>query len=229
MVVGVKKYPLAVCLLVILALQVALTFFLCVRQLSIDASLINYTIVIDAGHGGKDAGKTATDGTKESDLNLAYAKTLGKMFDVSGFNVVYTRTGEGGLYGLPTKGFKLRDMQERRKIVLESNANIVISIHMNQFGGQLSRKGPQVFYQQDATEGQRLATAMQQTFNNFTSNDHQAIGGDYFMCRDMPCPSVIVECGFFSNAEDLANLKSESYREQLCHVIFNGVMMYLCS
>lgn len=146
MVVSVKSSRIVAIFLIVLAVQMVLTFFLCLNQLSKDVSLINYTIVIDAGHGGKDAGKTAPDGTKESDLNLKYAKTLGKMFDESGFNVVYTRTTEGGLYGLPTKGFKLRDMQARKQIVQNCSANLVISIHMNQFAGQLSRSGPQVFF-----------------------------------------------------------------------------------
>ena len=229
MVVLPKKTRLVIVLLVVLALQLALTFVLCLGQLSKDVSLINYTIVIDAGHGGMDGGKVATDGTKESDLNLKYAKTLGQMFEQSGFNVVYTRTNEGGLYGLPTKGFKLRDMQARKKIVEKCNANLVISIHMNQFAGQLSRSGPQVFFQKDNTEGQKFATAMQQTFNNHTGNNHEAIAGDYYMCREMPCPSVIVECGFLSNPQDLANLKTEEYRQTLCNLIFSGVMNYLCS
>ena len=229
MVVSVKSSRIVVIFLVVLAVEMVLTFFLCLNQLSKDVSLINYTIVIDAGHGGMDSGKVAMDGTKESDLNLKYAKTLGKMFDESGFNVVYTRTTQDGLYGLPTKGFKLRDMQARKKIVQNCSANLVISIHMNQFAGQLSRSGPQVFFQKDGAEGQKLAIALQQTFNAHTGNNHEAIAGDYYMCREMPCPSVIVECGFFSNADDLSNLKTDSYRETLCNLIFSGVMNYLCS
>ena len=102
-------------------------------------------------------------------------------------------------------------------------------IHMNQFAGQLSRSGPQVFFQKDMVEGQKLAQALQQTFNAHTGNQHEPIYGDYYICREMPCPSVIVECGFFSNAQDLANLKTESYRNTLCKLIFSGVMNYLCT
>lgn len=229
MVFSVKSSRLVAVLLLILAIQVGLVFFLCMRQLSKDVSLVDYTIVIDAGHGGMDSGKVATDGTKESDLNLAYAKTLGKMLADSGFNVVYTRTNKDGLYGLATKGFKLRDMQARKKVVESANANIVISIHMNQFAGQLSRSGPQVFYQSGATEGEKLAKCLQQTFNSHTGNHHESISGDYYMCREMPCPSVIVECGFFSNANDLAQLKTDTYRQTLCQLIFSGVMNYLCT
>lgn len=224
-----KSTRIVAIFLSILALQIVLIFFLCMGQLSKDVSLIDYTIVVDAGHGGMDHGKVATDGTKESELNLAYAKTLGKMLDESGFNVVYTRTTDAGLYGLPTKGFKLRDMQARKKIVEKSGANIVISIHMNQFGAQLSRKGPQVFYQTDYEQGQQLANALQETFNRHTGNSHEAIDGDFYMCREMPCPSVIVECGFLSNAQDLENLKTDAYRETICNLIFNGIMNYLCS
>ena len=112
MVFSVKSSRLVAVLLLILAIQVGLVFFLCMRQLSKDVSLMDYTIVIDAGHGGMDSGKVATDGTKESDLNLAYAKALGNIAQDAGFNVLYTRTSSGGLYGLPTKGFKMRDRSE---------------------------------------------------------------------------------------------------------------------
>ena len=40
-------------------------------------------------------------------------------------------------------------------------------------------------------------------------------------------PAVIVECGFLSNAEELAKLKSESYRMLLAYSVADGILMYL--
>ena len=134
MFVVLKRRRLVIVLMVLIALELALTTALCVRQFaSANDSLIDFTVVIDAGHGGIDGGVVSANGVKESSLNLAYAKTLGQLFEQSGFNVVYTRTTEDGLYGLPTQGFKRRDMQARKNIVDKTCPNLVLSIHMNKF------------------------------------------------------------------------------------------------
>ncbi|MCH5151513.1 MAG: N-acetylmuramoyl-L-alanine amidase [Clostridiales bacterium] len=221
-----SKRVIAVLLALIVA-QLCLTAFLCVRQFSsADTSLIDFTVVIDAGHGGIDGGVVGVDGVKESSLNLVYAKELGSIFEKGGFNVVYTRTTEGGLYGLPTKGFKLRDMQARKKVIDEARADLVISVHMNKFS-QSTRRGPQVFYQEGEEAGRLLAASLQRVFNDFTGNHHEAIAGDYYVCREIDCPSVIVECGFLSNADECAQLQTDGYRQQICNYIFSGVMLYL--
>ena len=221
-----SKKVIAVLLALIVA-ELCLTAFLCVRQFSSqDTSLIDFTVVIDAGHGGIDGGVVGVDGVKESSLNLVYAKELGAIFEKGGFNVVYTRTTEGGLYGLPTKGFKLRDMQARKKTVDEARADLVISVHMNKFS-QSTRRGPQVFYQEGKERGQALAESLQRVFNEFTGNNHEAIAGDYYICREIDCPAAIVECGFLSNADECAQLQTDEYREQICNYIFSGIMLYL--
>ena len=221
-----SKRVIAVLLMLVVA-ELCLTVFLCVRQFSSEkTSLIDFTVVIDAGHGGIDGGVVGVDGVKESTLNLAYAKELGGIFENAGFNVVYTRTTEGGLYGLPTKGFKLRDMQARKKTIDEARPDLVISVHMNKFS-QSTRSGPQVFYQEGKTHGQALAESLQRVFNDVTGNNHEAIAGDYYVCREVDCPSAIVECGFLSNAEECAKLQTDEYRAQICDYIFSGVMLFL--
>ena len=69
-----------------------------------------YTVVPDAGHGGVDPGVLGvTTKTKESDINLAIVKKLAGYFSNAGFRVILTRKNEGGLYGLPTAGYKRRN------------------------------------------------------------------------------------------------------------------------
>ena len=201
---------------------------MCVQALSVPVFAITrpLCVVLDAGHGGIDGGVVSVDGVKESTLNLAYARELGKTFEQRGFNVVQTRRTEDGLYGLPTKGFKSRDMKARKEIIDNARPNLVISVHMNKFS-QSSRVGPQVFYQQGKTDGQQLAASLQKVFNDYTGNSHQAIGGDYYVCREVDCPAVIVECGFLSNAAESELLQTDAYREQICEYIFRGVMLYL--
>ena len=224
-----KSRKIVILLLILILAELGLTVYLFVDRYSFqNTTLIDFTIVIDAGHGGVDGGVVGADGVKESTLNLVYAKTLGEIFERGGFNVVYTRKTDGGLYGLPTKGFKLRDMRERKRIIDEAHPNLMISVHMNKFS-QSYRSGPQVFYQQGKDDGQQLAESLQRVFNDFTGKSREAIAGDYYVCRETNCPAVIVECGFLSNPEECQALQTEEYRKQICDQIFSGVMLYLYS
>ena len=226
MFVVLKQKNIVIALLLLIVAQLFLTVFLCTRLVSDrNLSYVDFTVVIDAGHGGIDGGVVA-NGVKESDLNLEYSKSLGKYFSERGFNVVYTRKTNEGLYGLATNGFKMRDMLKRKEIIQAAQPNIVISVHMNRFSSS-SRSGPQVFFQEDDTAGRQLAESMQRVFNTFTGNRHEAIGGDFFICRESPATAVIVECGFLSNANEASRLQTEEYRGELCAKIFEGVMLYL--
>ena len=50
-------------------------------------------IVIDAGHGGYDAGATY-NGRREKDDTLALALAVGEILEAQGYDVVYTRTDD---------------------------------------------------------------------------------------------------------------------------------------
>lgn len=227
MFIVLKRRRVVLILLILIAAQLSLTAVLCVKQFaSNNSSLIDFTVVIDAGHGGIDGGVVSKSGVRESSLNLAYAKQLGDTFKQCGFNVTQTRRTEDGLYGLPTKGFKARDMKARKQIIDAARPNLVISVHMNKYPASY-RTGPQVFYQSGREDGKLLAESIQRVFNDFTGNDHQAIAGDYYVCREVDCPSVIVECGFLSNDAEAELLCTDAYREELCGYVFRGVMLYL--
>jgi len=79
------------------------------------------TIVIDAGHGGKDPGAVGYRGTKEKDIALDVAKRLEKKLSKN-MNVKIVMTREEDIF--------LR-LSERTKIANESNGNLFISIHTN--------------------------------------------------------------------------------------------------
>lgn len=79
-------------------------------------------IVIDAGHGGKDAGAIGVNGVKEKDINLSIALKLGKLIEknMKDVKVIYTR-----------KTDTFVDLYKRGKIANENNGKLFISIHCN--------------------------------------------------------------------------------------------------
>jgi N-acetylmuramoyl-L-alanine amidase len=80
------------------------------------------TIIIDAGHGGKDPGCVAHSGVYEKDIALDIALKLGKLIEdsIKGVKVIYTR-----------KSDKFIELYQRAAIANQSNADIFVSIHCN--------------------------------------------------------------------------------------------------
>ena len=79
------------------------------------------TIVLDAGHGGKDPGTSGKYGTKEKDVVLDITKRVGRMLEKNtGIKVVYTRTED---IFIP--------LWKRTKIANEAGGKLFVSIHIN--------------------------------------------------------------------------------------------------
>lgn len=185
-------------------------------------------VVIDAGHGGIDAGVCGkVTSVKESEINLAIAKQLKGYFADAGFTVVMTRKNSAGLYGSYSKGFKMRDMKKRKEIIEESNADMVISVHQN-FCPIPSKRGGTVFFDKSSECGKTLAARIQSELNGLEECEkpNEALVGDYYMLKCTESPSVIVECGFLSNAADEELLISAEYQKKLAYAIFKGAVGY---
>ncbi len=186
-----------------------------------------YTVVIDAGHGGIDGGSVGkTTKISESSLNLEYARCLKTMLSDFGFNVVMTRENENGLYSPLAQNKKKDDMKKRKEIIEKSNADFVISIHMNSYTS--SSVGAQVFYGEEDEPSKMLAKCIQNKFINNLQNARKEIKvGDYYILNAIKAPSVLVECGYLSNPKEEKLLISDEYKKEVCYSILLGVLNYL--
>ena len=186
-----------------------------------------YTIVIDAGHGGRDGGAVGkTTGISESVLNLQYALCLKEACEQFGFDVVLTRSTMDGLYDESAANKKKSEMEKRKNIINNSNADLVISLHMNSFPLS-SSEGAQVFYAKGSEQGFNLAKSIQNSLSkSFESARDYVTVGDYFVLNYSNIPATLVECGFLSNPEEEKLLQTEEYRKNFCYSILAGVINY---
>ena len=162
----------------------------------------------------------------EAGLNLEYALCLKDYFENFDFNVVLTRTNSNGLYGAFAKNKKKDDMLARKKIIENSNADVVLSIHMNSFATS-SAKGCQAFYDKSSESGKQLAECVQQQLQKDMENaKSSAAEGDYYILNCTDTPSVLVECGFLSNPQEDQLICSEDYKSTLCYSIFCAIVTY---
>ena len=186
-----------------------------------------YTIVIDAGHGGRDGGSIGANGSVEKELNLDYAKSLQKLLTKSGINVVMTRSTDNGLYNEKADNKKLSDMRSRRDIINNSTPDLVISIHMNSFPLD-SCKGAKTFYQIGSNTSFEAAKSIQNSLNYYVPNASKTVSsGDYYILNCTKYTSVLIECGFLSSPEEEHLLTSDAYREEFTYSIYRGIMLYL--
>lgn len=187
-----------------------------------------YIILIDAGHGGIDGGAVGRKtGKDENSLNLEYAFTLKEILERFNIKVVMTRSNLSGLYNPFSVNKKKDDMKKRQEIINRSNANLVISIHMNSHPLS-SPKGAQVFFKEDDLASLGLATSIQKIFIQTLPNARLTPSvGDYYILNCTDIPGVIIECGYLSNPSDEALLLTESHRQLVCYSIFIGILKYL--
>lgn len=216
---------IAIILLAIVILGISVTYASKVASSPADARVV----VIDAGHGGRDDGVTGIMGTKESEFNLKMTFLLRDLLKEAGFKVVLTRENNDGLYGSVDKHRKRADMAERKKIIQKANPDIIISIHANKYPSS-DRRGAQVFFDEYNKKGEVLAKNIQANVNllnkEFINRDFVALKGDYFLLKCSNAPSVIMECGFLSNAEDEKLLADEKYCQRMAFCIYGGIISY---
>lgn len=190
----------------------------------------NHTLIIDAGHGGIDGGATSCTGVLESTLNLQIAVRLNDLMQLLGYDTVMIRTTDTSIHtdGNTIAAQKLSDLKERVRIVNETENAVLISIHQNTFSDS-QYGGAQVFYAGTQGSGELakvLQDSIKSTLNPGSNRTSKKASGVYLM-EHIERPGVLIECGFLSNPEEEAKLRSAAYQQTLCCVIAASVSSYL--
>ena len=179
-------------------------------------------IVIDAGHGGIDGGAVSLSGIPESQINLQIAERLNDLFHLLGNQTHMLRTSDTSLHteGTTIGAQKISDLKHRVRIVEETNASLLISIHQNTFSDK-RYSGAQVFYRPDE-QSISIARQLQENFiktlNPTSKRKPKPAKGIYIM-ENISCPGILIECGFLTNAQEESLLRNAEYQKRLCSVI----------
>lgn len=179
-------------------------------------------VVIDPGHGGEDPGKVGVNDALEKDINLKIAEKLRLLLEENGIQIVMTREDDF----VPES--KREDLKKRVELINEVNPDIVICIHQNSFTNQ-AVAGPQVFYHGDSEISKMIAQTLQEELWLVDEEHQRQIKGNenYYMLSETNVPTVIVECGFLSNAADAEKLVTEEYQDQIAKAICLGITKWL--
>ena len=128
---------------------VSLLIMMCCFAVAFSAAKHRYTLVIDAGHGGKDAGACA-HGAKEKDINLAVALAFGKYVErnCSDVRVIYTRKTDVFI-----------PLHERAAIANRNKADVFISIHTNSLASKKPITGMETYTMGMRRSNEKLSAA----------------------------------------------------------------------
>lgn len=178
-----------------------------------------FTLVLDAGHGGKEKG-AVVNGISEKDITLAMAKKIKKLAEAKGIKVVTTREVD--------ENVSIKDR-------VKANGDILISLHVNSEptanGGK--RNGIEMY---TAVMDGTLKVQKANSFSRSLFKGMQHIKGinikdqrqakSLALLRETKVPGIILELGYLTNKNDLKFITDEAKQNELATGIVDGILLY---
>ena len=179
-------------------------------------------VILDAGHGGIDVGKTGVNGEKEKDINLEISKKIKKILSDSNVTVKMTREGDERLADSQREDLKARTD------IMNGGALLAVSIHQNSYRDP-AVSGAQVFYYTDSEEGRTAAGMIQAELNALAPDNEKEIRANdsYYILKNTRIPTVIVECGFLSSYTEAEKLADDEYQNRIAEAVSEGILQYI--
>ena len=213
-------------------------------------------VVLDAGHGGKDAGATAV-AVQEKDITLDIGDRLRALLEARGFEVVITRNTDSTV-----------PLRERARLANESRGDIFVSIHVNAIVKYTASYGVETYYlgptndpsltklaaEENSVSGYSLAdlrrlldgvyadarreesaelahAVQKHLYGRLSSHE---LGLENWGVKRAPflvlvateMPAILAEVGCLSNRKEAAMLARPDYRQKIAEALFDGIHAY---
>jgi len=168
------------------------------------------TIVIDVGHGGKDAG-ALVNGIEEKDIILEIAQRIQKLNKNPNIEIILTRDTDEFL-----------SLSERTIKINELKPDYLISLHANQSVNP-NTKGIQIFVNDNNESFNRSGELAIKLLQKFTNPNVEIKKGNFYILNNIESPGALIELGFLSNSEDFQSLTSENGKAALALSILNAI------
>ncbi len=177
------------------------------------------TVVVDAGHGGSEAGALGCLGDKEKDINLKIANELKNQLELRGFNVVMTRECDANI-----------SLGERVEVARNNDAAIFVSVHLNSIGdipmNIHKNKGTSVYYYNK--NSRKLAEYVKKSVTSIAgTRDDGLRTASFAVIRPTDYVGILVETAYMTNPCDSMMYRTDAFIENTAKGITEGIVNYL--
>ena len=166
-------------------------------------------MIIDAGHGGEDSGAQSwSTGQLEKNLALDVARRLRS--ELAGqFRIVMIRDSDTFV-----------DLDERVARASKHGDGVLVSIHFN--SGPAHLHGPETYYWR--VDSYSLARRVHRKLEGLAGNDARGLVRRRLrLTRNPEIPSILVECGYLSNADEARFASDGGYRGRIAGAIARAI------
>lgn len=170
------------------------------------------TVVIDPGHGGHDKGGQ-WGLVYEKHLALDTSVRLENELKKRGFRTVLTRRSDYFI-----------SLPERVRIASRYSDAIFVSVHYN-YTWKQDVSGLETFY--NTSQSRALASHVHSGMMSKVRVVNRGVKfARFYVIRHTTCPSILVEGGFVSNANERSRMKSAWFRQALAEGIADGIVRF---
>src|SRR5437763_8957693 len=169
------------------------------------------TVVVDAGHGGKDSGAYRRYGPPEKMVALDVTQPLNSKLRESQLKTVMTRNSDVFI-----------ELNDRVAIENAQKNAIFVSIHFNDSRRRKIR-GFETYYHSGVSFdlANQIQAKLMTIPNSANGGVHTA---NFRVLRNAACPAVLVECGYLSNRSEGNKTRDWEYRELLADRIAEAIV-----
>ncbi len=193
-----------------------------------------WTLILDAGHGGEDGGASTAAGDKESDINLAIVRRTQALMTFLGAEPLLSRDADISLHSSGAETIrqkKVSDLKNRVALVESTPNAMLISVHQNHFTDS-RYSGSQVFFcggDVGRQWGEHMQETLRQVLNPGNGRKAKPVPDGIYLFDHINCPAILVECGFLSNGEEAALLLTGASQRKVAMALagayFNEIQM----
>lgn len=182
------------------------------------------TVVIDAGHGGDDGGAVSKNGIREKDITLSLSKKIKALNKNKDVKIILSRDRD-----------ITQSVRDKVDFAVQQKPDLFISLHVGWENAKKNEKntsGFEIYLSRNQTAytkpaqlfGSLLAQEIESTYGKMPQMKQRAGKGLWVL--DAPSvnyPSLLIECGYMSNKDDLAFITSNEKQEKIARDILTAI------